>query len=1048
MKKSYLFSIGLILVGAVVFYFTTKNQNKSISPRDQYVKNWNNSPYSKTIFLNEEQREEAGIPPNGYYEQEYLLKMNPITGKPEPEKLLALQERLNKENPTKNVPGYDDEWEEKGPYNVPGRTRAVMYDPNDATHKRVFAGGVSGGLFVNDDIETYSSSWQRLDIPENLAVSSITYDVNNPQNMFVGTGESYIGGQVNGNGVWRSTDGGTTWEHVIGGSTGSVYFQGDAVLTVNSPAGIAGDYAAVQSDFGGPDPAGPITADLVIVDDGSSNPTWGCNSLVNASEVNGKIAVIERGECYFVDKVMNAQNAGAVAVVMVNNVYGPPIIMGGSSSSINIPSFMISKEDGEVLMNAINNGTVNATFDFTDTDEPGGVYIPGIFHINDIKTRDNGGTTEIYMAASDVYGTGGYMGSSTFGLYKSTDNGDTWQKLTLPNVPGHNNEYVPNKILIDPDNNVWITTVTSATYDNGGGTVLKSTDGNTFTVKYTLPGGRRTEIAFSSTDADKIYMLAAHPTSKVKILKTTDGFATNPVELPKPVDHDSNSIPANDFTRGQAFYDLTIAVDPNDDDIVYVGGVDSFRSDDGGQNWNQMSEWFNISGLNAPYVHADIHNIIFSPVNSDQGLITSDGGVFYALSFSGAANEDNTAISPRMLHYNTTQFYKGAISQAPAPLRILGGAQDNGTNFKNGVEDGENMFFSVFGGDGTYCFIDKDNEYMVVSLPYNNFFRLSAVGGYQATLIQENSGFFVNPAELDDNLDILYTNASTSSQNKIARLKNITDSPQRYDLTNAQMLGYPSALKVSPYTTDHSTLFVGTTRGNVFKITNADASPNWSLITNEGFYGSVSAITFGSNENEIIITYYNYGVKSIWYTDDGGLTWQDKEGDLPDLPVNDVMMNPMRPQEVILATDLGIWMTKDFFASNPHWERAQNGMQNVKVTSLEMREEGHIVLATTFGRGFFTGKFTQFAAGTEDEDFSNEVNVYPNASNGTFFIRSTQDYSNTNIEIFDMQGKQLWKDTRDLSGEPVQITTSLPQGVYFLHLQSGDQNLTKKIIIQ
>ena len=71
---------------------------------------------------------------------------------------------------------------------MPGRTRAMLFDPNDATNKRVFAGGVSGGLLVNNDITNQSSAWTRVGIPENLAVSSITVDPNNSQIMYLGTG--------------------------------------------------------------------------------------------------------------------------------------------------------------------------------------------------------------------------------------------------------------------------------------------------------------------------------------------------------------------------------------------------------------------------------------------------------------------------------------------------------------------------------------------------------------------------------------------------------------------------------------------------------------------------------------------------------------------------------------------------------------------------------------------------------------------------------------------------------------------------------------------
>ena len=111
------------------------------------------------------------------------------------------------------VPGQSEEmkWIKRGPINVGGRTKPAMFDPNDSSNKKVFAGGVSGGLFVNNDISDPESEWQMIPgIPKNLAVSSITYDPNNKNIFYVGTGEIYTRGDALGNGLWKSSDGGVT----------------------------------------------------------------------------------------------------------------------------------------------------------------------------------------------------------------------------------------------------------------------------------------------------------------------------------------------------------------------------------------------------------------------------------------------------------------------------------------------------------------------------------------------------------------------------------------------------------------------------------------------------------------------------------------------------------------------------------------------------------------------------------------------------------------------------------------------------------------------
>lgn len=1046
MKKIKILAFLIVFVGLAYYVSTntTKKTENMAELREQHIKLMENHPYAKTMHLRGKERKALGLPPNAYYEQEYLLEMNPRTGRPEPEKLFALQEELNS-NQTKDIPGGAlNSWEERGPNNVPGRTRAMMFDPNDASYNTVIAGGVTGGLWKNTNIENTGSQWERIDIPENLAVSSITYDPNNTQNMFVGTGESYVG--ETGNGIWRSTDGGNTWEHVMGGSTGATYFNGDASLTVNGGS-VAGVYAGLVSGFG-PQTTADVTADFAIVDDGSANPTFGCSALVNPTEINGKIAVIVRGECTFVNKVQYAQDAGAVAVVVVNSFAGAPIVMGGTSTTINIPAIMISHADGQLIMDAIQSETVNATLAFDTDNDPSGVLIPGTFHINDIRAWNNNGNTEIFAAVSDSFSDAGIFNGTDYGLYKSVDNGDTWTKINLV-LTADGNNYLPNDIEIGADNKIWVATTDSYSFGDGGGALFTSTNGIDFNLTFTMQGSPdRTEIAVSATDPEKIYVVTEQTSPPVLIWKTVNGFTTNPSVIPLPVDAGS-SIPSNDYTRGQAFYDLMIAVDPNNDEIVYVGGVDAFRSADGGNNWSQMTKWVSGNGQpsNIPLVHADQHELVFNPADSDKGIMATDGGVFYASSFAGAIGS-SSAISTRKWNYNTTQFYKGAITQS-ATERFIGGSQDNGTFIKSNPTSGLNFFNEFQSGDGCYCFIDKDDAYLIASLPYNNFNKYSVSGNYLGSLVSDGTGVFVNAAELDDNLDILYSNATNSTDSRISRVKNITGSPQVTYLTDASLLGYPTAMKVSPYSTDKTVLFVGTQRGNVFKVDHADTTPVWTTITGDEFYGSVSSINFGENENEIMVTYHNYGVKSIWFTEDGGATWENKEGDFPDIPVKDIMMNPLLDNEVIIATDLGVWYTNNFNDSSPNWLRAQNGMQNVKVTSFDLRTSDNTVLASTYGRGLFTGSFnSQPASIDESNEFSESIQIYPNIiSDGILNIHTSKSYKNTQIKIFDINGKAVYNNNIKLNTKQ-HLSINLDAGIYYVNLAHNNMRSTKKIIIK
>ena len=127
---------------------------------------------------------------------------------------------------------------------------------------------------------------------------------------------------------------------------------------VTAPVALAGTYPAVGGVLGPEFTATALTGRLVVVNDGSATPGAACAStgLVNAAEVQGNIAVIDRGGCNFSVKMLAAQAAGAIAVVMVNNVAAAPIPMGGETAGIVIPGLMISLADGNRLKAALAAG--------------------------------------------------------------------------------------------------------------------------------------------------------------------------------------------------------------------------------------------------------------------------------------------------------------------------------------------------------------------------------------------------------------------------------------------------------------------------------------------------------------------------------------------------------------------------------------------------------------------------------------------------------------------------------------------------------------------
>ena len=1051
-----------------------KPTKEIIALRKSYEEFLKNSPINNKLKLSKSERKSIGLPPNKYNESEWLLSMDPATGMPDINGLKSIRENLINSHAqdlaSNRTPGdaIDNQWIERGPNNVGGRTRAVMFDPNDPTKETVFAGSVSGGLWKNTAISDANSSWTRVNITQNLNVSCITYDPNNTQIFYLGTGESYTG-DMPGDGVWKSTDGGVSWSKVFGGVSGPTTVETTVNLTINSPIGIAGNYIGIPTTAFGPLLASNITQNIVLVDDGSgAESTLGVNPLVNAVEINGKIALIRRGSPAaapgtgtFILKIKNAIDAGAIGVIMMNNAPGAPAAMGGTDTlgEITIPSVAISQADGDILEAAVNAGTVNGTMKPTAAGQFNGNLVPGPQYINEIKIRNNAGTSEIYVAVGDSGNAGASLGGKSFGLYKSINAGSSWNQIALPTLPS-GNKYCPMDIEIASDNKIYVSTTDSATFGVGGGAILTSTDGVTFILKYQIAGGQRTQIAISKTNPNKVYVLLQAANGEADLYLTTDGFNTLNQLGNEPA---GNTTSATDFANGQAFYDLMLEVDPTNDAIVYAGGIDLFRSSDSGNSWFNLSDWTGTFGTSA--VHSDQHGMAFKPGVPNSAIFGNDGGVYYSNNLSGAATS-GTAIQQRVKGFNVTQFYTvgtaptGATGGSLVNDYFAAGAQDNGTQYFAGVLPGSvSSSVKSQSGDGAYTMFDQGaDQYYISNYVYSGNINLRFITGGVVRQINSEplssaNGAFICPMGLDSTKDILYTdytNGTTVQMRRYSGIKNASNT--KTILTNALLTAAPTVLTVSKIATaTTSTLFVGTRNGKLLRVANPHgASASWTDITGPGFVGSVSDVELGATNSEIYVTLKNYGVTNIWYSSNAGVTWQNKEGNFPDIPVHSILPNPLNATEVMIGTELGVWYTNTFNTASPIWNQSYNGMSNVKVTDLDLRND-NIVFAATYGRGIFSGPpLTAAILSTNENDFiSSTFKVYPTVNDGNVTILSNTYFGQTKLNLFDATGKSVYSNTINLDSSEQKINLgNLSSGNYILKISGENFEGTKKLIIE
>ena len=407
-----------------------------------------------------------------------------------------------------------------------------------------------------------------------------------------------------------------------------------------------------------------------------------------------------------------------------------------------------------------------------------------IWFVNKIVVSPNNSDV-IYAATSGI-------GSA--GLKKSVDKGITWTNI--------HSDYSVDVAVVNKDGTDYV-----YGYSEWKGLIVSFDGGANFTHKvgsssislydYTTPNYSRGSIAFSKSTPSRGYLLVSNAAGQLYgIWKTSDYGAnwtktisqdndttkTDSWLLSDPADvfdHNGNgkncfgsTIDLNDL-RSQGVYDQYITVDPTDADVVWVGGIELFRSDSAAASgsFNKASVWYGSEGS---YVHADQHYIAFSPTydgsTDKRAYFTNDGGVFVSTNSKTGTTANPCEYSSIGVEYKeivkgygTTQYYHGAVSKDGK--YVVGGLQDQGVTLYHGSSDN---WTTIAGGDGAYNAIDPDNSsimyssYIYISIRRHNITvdneTTGAISNYYGGSISSGidtstygKGAFINPFILDPN---------------------------------------------------------------------------------------------------------------------------------------------------------------------------------------------------------------------------------------------------------------------------------------------------------
>ena len=557
------------------------------------------------------------------------------------------------------------------------------------------------------------------------------------------------------------------------------------------------------------------------------------------------------------------------------------------------------------------------------------------------------------------------------------------------------------------------------------------------------------------------------------------------------------------YFEGQNGYNMLLAVQPTNPNVVLVGGVNLFRSTDGFSTKNNVTFAGGIDSDTYTDVdqisHADNHSYSFDPTDPKKVIIGSDGGIAFI--------KDVTATSPEWVNansqYQSLQYYHVGIDPTPGSRVFFGGAQDNSTTFRdiNGLIDilpDSNDHYILLGGDGCQVGLSKKNnngqQHLFCAAQSGQIFRLSMFAPYDNgsfyTSIKPSGageGEFITYFHLDqDNTDYMYY----ASEDSIFRTGNATAvTPSTWTLMTgvAQVVSgsiFSLATTRGTYTSN-SHLYIGTSSGKVYRLkdpqgASTDATP--IDITPVGMSaGVVTDISVNSrNQDTVMAVVSNYGVNSIFWTGNATAaqpTWQIIEGNLsvPSVRSCEIVVKTTGV-EYYVGTSTGLFSTSTIAEQSTVWSRElgttgqpSSMMNTAIVNSLAYRWSDNTLLIGTHGNGMFVayiGNATISGGGSSggsgggggpitaiiepirnDDNFIR--NAYPTIVNDVLLFQTgnMSTVKKLTIKVTSINGAVVYQSVTGYENGRVPMN-NLIRGTYVLTITSGDRKYqyTKKII--
>ncbi|MDX2067516.1 MAG: BACON domain-containing carbohydrate-binding protein [Haliscomenobacter sp.] len=515
------------------------------------------------------------------------------------------------------------------------------------------------------------------------------------------------------------------------------------------------------------------------------------------------------------------------------------------------------------------------------------------------------------------------LAATSQGIYRTTNAGQSWN-LTLSSSWIFDLEQKPGAP----------TTYFAGGYDTQARIYISTDEGSTWTVRSTITNAWRTAIAVTPANPNFVGVLAEKYSddSFLGFYSSSDGGLNYTLRSSTPniLGWESNGSGGS----GQGWYDLSLAIDPTNANTIYVGGINTWKSTNGGTNWTINTMWYPES-QSVPTVHADKHDLAFQ--NNSSLFQCNDGGIYKTTNGGSSWTDLSNGMT-------ISQMYRIGVSQADA--KIIAGLQDNGTKLRSTT----GTWTDVIGGDGMDCAINPSNANVLYGEYQSGGLQRSTNGGTSWTeIIPENGsaiGAWISPIVIDpNNNQTLYfgTNRAVyKSTNQGTAWTKITNT-----LTLANDVNH---IAVAASNSNYIYFVTGTNNvKEIYRTTNGGTS--WTKMTTP-ISDRVSWLSVNPTDpNLIYITFANYSSgNKVFRSSDGGSTWTNISGTLPNLPANCIVYQTGSNGALYLGMDAGIFYRDN---SMSDWSLFNSDLPNVEIFELEIKYNTNKILAATYGRGLW-----------------------------------------------------------------------------------------------